>query len=458
MTSGAGSDRATVPKTWISDRVQRLLPATIMRYVAVDPDDPRRWLGGSERGLWITHDRGKNWADVEFPEGGSPQILRFVRPREAALAGIYLATDDGIWRTSGGTLEPERVALEGRHIVSLAHGARPGELIGIDNHERIFTLDPAAPDSVEWIDVDDVTVTGLKDSVSLYSFVFDLHFGYGLFGRTASTLINDLGGLGLIVLALTGVLFWWYPRRWRRVRGGPPTTARRRLLAWLYRFHAPVIGLAALIPILYLSATGILLNHVYGFIEWGRDIPVERSSLPPVYRYASLAGELDQVLAHPGEPSHLTVVTRLGVLTSADGGRSWTADPVIGAESGQLLRAGSTEVFSNNGGTHRIRENGGTWRPIEGPRTMVSDALYVGDTLHLKNSKGFYRRSAPGEFELTDIGSPKLGGATFYMFMVDLHTGNTFHPQFKWISDFIAILAILLVLSGPILWWREKWR
>ena len=89
---------------------------------------------------------------------------------------------------------------------------------------------------------------------------------------------------------------------------------------------------------------------------------------------------------------------------------------------------------------------------------MVSDALMVDGVLHLKNSKGFYRDSGDWQFELTDIGSPDLAGATFYLFMVDVHTGNVFHPQFKWVSDLIAILAILLVMSGPILWWRERWR
>ena len=168
------------------------------------------------------------------------------------------------------------MALDGEHITSLAHGSRPGELLGVIGHDRIFELLAGLRPGRQsaGATVDDVTVTGLAETVSLYSFVFDLHFGYGLFGRDTSTLINDIGGIGLMVLALTGILFWWYPRHWRRTRDGPSSKARFRLLAWLYRFHAPVIGLVALVPIFYLSATGLLLNHVYGFIEWGRDVPL----------------------------------------------------------------------------------------------------------------------------------------------------------------------------------------
>ena len=87
---------------------------------------------------------------------------------------------------------------------------------------------------------------------------------------------------------------------------------------------------------------------------------------------------------------------------------------------------------------------------------MVSDGVFVGSTLYLKNSKGLYREQASGDFELTDMQSPQLQGATFYLFMVDVHTGNVFHEQFKWVNDLAGALAILLVLSGPILWWRWK--
>ena len=85
----------TVPESWLSARVARLLPATVMRYVAVDEAQPERWLGGSERGLWLTEDGGDNWSDIPFPEGGKPQVLRFARPGIGSLSleGIIVATD-----------------------------------------------------------------------------------------------------------------------------------------------------------------------------------------------------------------------------------------------------------------------------------------------------------------------------------------------------------------------------
>jgi uncharacterized iron-regulated membrane protein len=55
-------------------------------------------------------------------------------------------------------------------------------------------------------------------------------------------------------------------------------------------------------------------------------------------------------------------------------------------------------------------------------------------------------------------GSDALAGATMLLFLVDIHTGKVILAQFRWVNDFVTLLAVLLVLSGPILWWRQKWR
>lgn len=445
----------TVPESWLSARVARLLPATVMRYVAVDEAQPDRWLGGSERGLWLTEDGGESWSDIPFPEGGKPQVLRFVRPDGGSLNGIVVATDDGLWRTANEGRRIERFALAGMRIGSLTAGSHADELVGVVGHERIFRISRTDPSRLEWLDLDRVTVTGLPEQVSVYDFVFDLHFGYGIFGRTASTLINDLGGLAMAMLAVSGFLYWFLPWRWRR-RGGPRPKVRRETHRWLYRTHATVFGLLALIPIVYLSVTGIILDHVVGFGNWARDVPMQRSSLPPVYQYRSLGEELEQVVAYPGEPGRLSVTTRFGLLHTEDGGKSWRGDSHTGELGGNLFRVRDRVIFSNNRGMHLQRRDGGGWLPVNGPATMVSDGVLLDSALYLKNSKGFYREQASGDFELTDMNSPQLEGATFYLLVVDVHTGNIIHEQFKWVNDLVGALAVLLVLTGPILWWRWK--
>ena len=446
----------TVPESWLSKGVARLLPATVMRYVAMDEARPSHRLGGSERGLWLTTDGGGNWSDIAFPEGGTPQVLRFAGPADGSLDGVIVATDDGLWRTAGQGARIERFALQGMRIGSLTSGSHADELIGIVGHERIFRISRSDPSRLTWLDLNKVNVTGLPRTLSVYDFVFDLHFGYGLFGRTASTLINDFGGLAMAMLAISGFLYWYLPWRWRR-RSGPAPQVRRITHTWIYRTHATLFGLLALIPIVYLSVTGILLDHVTAFGDWSRDAPMERSSLPPVYQYRSLGEELEQVVAYPGQPGRLSISTRLGLLHTNNGGRTWRADSRAGSKGGNLFRVGDRIVFSNNTGTHLQRSDGaGDWAPIDGPATMISDGIFLDSALHLKNSKGFYKETPSGQFELTEMKSPRLEGATFYLFVVDIHTGNVIHAQFKWINDLVGALAVLLVLSGPFLWWRWK--
>ena len=448
--------QVTVPESWLSKRVARLLPATVMRYVAVDEAIPNRWLGGSERGLWLTLDGGESWSDVSFPEGDTPQVLRFARPSDGSLDGIIVATDDGLWRTIEGGRGIERYAMEGLRIGSLTSGSRPDELVGIVNHERIFRISRSDPSQLRWLSLDQVTISGLPKTVSVYDFVFDLHFGYGLFGRTASTLINDLGGLALAMLAISGFLYWWLPWRWRR-GPGPAPPLRRATHTWLFRTHATVFGLLALVPIVYLSITGILLDHVTAFGSWSRDVSMARTSLTPAYQYRSLGEELEQVVAYPGQPQRLSVTTRLGLLHTFDGGGSWVADAGAGTQGGNLFRVRDRLVLSNNRGDQLQQMDGEpNWTRLLGPTTMVSDGVLLDSVLYLKNSRGFYRETTPGEFELTAMKSPKLKGATFYLFVVDVHTGNVIHEQFKWINDLVGALAMLLALSGPVLWWR--WR
>ena len=38
-----------------------------------------------------------------------------------------------------------------------------------------------------------------------------------------------------------------------------------------------------------------------------------------------------------------------------------------------------------------------------------------------------------------------------------LHSGVLIHSQWKWVNDFIAVIAIFLVITGLIRWWRKKW-
>ena len=293
----------TVPESWVSPNVARLLPATRMRHVVVDAGNPDAWIGGSERGFWWTEDAGATWNAIPFAglNGVVPQVRGLIQ-RGEGLDGVLIATDDGLWVTLGGGRQAQRFALDGVAINQMTTGSTADEVVGIVDHDDVFRLDVRDPATVTFTDFHEVKVSGLPEHVSLYRFVFDLHFGYGIGNRTVSTLLNDYAGLAFIVLAISGFLFWWFPRRWRRATQPIDAGRKKRVFNWLYRTHAPIIGLLALLPIAYISATAIPMSHVAGFGEWARDVQLPRERLTPVYQYQSLRGELDQVIAYPNDP------------------------------------------------------------------------------------------------------------------------------------------------------------
>ena len=450
----------TVPESWISPQVARLLPATKMRHVVVHPDDAKRWLGGSERGLWWTNDGGGTWTDVAFLglDGAVPQITSLV-PVAASLDGVFIATDDGIWVTTGDGRQAERAMLSGTFINRLTPGSDPNELVGLIDHDQVFRVDLTNPEAWTSQRFDDVEVFGLPEHVSLYRFAFDLHFGYGIGSRNVSTWLNDYAGVAFIVLGISGFLFWWFPRRWRKAKQAIDADHKKRVFNWIYRSHAPIVGLLAVLPLTYIAVTAIPMSHTAGFGSWAKDVLLPRDALTPVYRYQSLRGELDDVIAYPNDPKRLSIGTRFGVLHTDDNGKTWQADASIPQARGNLFRVGDTVFFSNLG-THHVRQGSdGEWQPLAGLTTGVTHGVQIGDQWVLKNSRGFNLGSLQDGFQVSDIAvMPALPGATLYLFLIEIHVGLIVHDQFKWVNDLVSFFAILLVLTGPILWWRTKWR
>jgi uncharacterized iron-regulated membrane protein len=101
----------------------------------------------------------------------------------------------------------------------------------------------------------------------------------------------------------------------------------------------------------------------------------------------------------------------------------------------------------------------GVWRQIKGPPTAMTSATRRADQWLFKSSRGFY--TAPdGAAAYPSAGiefKHAAPGTTWYLFMADIHAGVIFHDQFKWLNDLFAACAVLLVLSGPVIWLRRRW-
>jgi len=474
------SQQWTMPAAWTSPAITRLVRGTIMRKIEVVQTTPPTLVGGSERGLWRSNDFGDTWIDIGFrsAEGreiaDTPQTFDVVASTGASRA-ILIATDDGIWILDDGLAIATPFALQGRHVTRLTEGATPTELVGLDDESDLFRLTLDAGDGglragdVQWIDLSNVEVSGLPAGVDWIRFALDLHVGRGLLPQPWSTLINDYGGIALVVLSLTGLLSWSLKRRWRHNKPSGQLRARREMIRWLFRGHAPVFGILAIFPILYVSLTAFAVDHITEFMSLPDRTMLPRDRLPPIYAYRDLSGELSGVAAFPGEPQRYAVASRFGVLLTTDGGAHWAVDRSLpqrsdGTDAGRvnLFRSGSN-VFVGIGGTGQFVKPDGaeSWTEIklDGPTLAITDAARMGDVWYLKNSRAIYRGDLAGPESLTDskIPFPPLTGTPFFLFMADVHTGNVFSGAWRWVNDAVAAVAIFLALSGLVLWWRRKW-
>ena len=455
----------SVPDWVTSARINRLVPGTVMRHIQIDPSNDQRWIGASERGLWKTDNAGETWTDIPFEgESGHPQVFRFITI--GTNKTLYLATDDGIWTITEGITSAQPFALNNELISSLSEGSTATELVGVAHHSAIFRFDVAQPKVISWIDLDEVAVTGLPETLSLNRFVLDLHVGKGFLEQPWSILINDFGGIAMGTLGFTGFLFWWLPRKWRKQKVTSQLKKRQQILRWLFRSHGPVIGILAIVPIIYLSVTGIMVDHIFALIDYGKTVTLQRESLPPIYQYKTLEGEISSVVAYPGEPEAISISTRLGVLNSTDSGKTWAGDQslptTLGTDAGlvNLFREGDY-VFVGVGtvGNAYRKISDPVWTFIEMPadHLAITDASRSGDTWYLKNSRMISKGTLETPFTPSGVTYPPVKGTTFFLFLADIHTGNIIHTKFIWVNDLVALMAIILALTGPVSWWKRKW-
>ena len=451
-------NQTSVPSAWTSKQIGRLVPGTIMRHIAVADGAV---LGASERGAWRSADGGKTWVLVAFAgRADQPQVYGFAELARQRFSGLYLATDDGLWATAPDGLSARRIALAGVRLTAISPGADTASLVAVRDRSDLLRIVPATG-AVTDLSIA-ANLTGLNPTMPLGRAVMDLHFGHGLLPGVWSIRLNDLGGIAMAVLALTGLGYWWVTRRGRR--RGLSMDTQRSAIRWLYRFHGPLVGLVAVLPILYLSVTAIPLNHIYGFLGWAEGRTVERSSLPPAFRGVSLDHEINGVAASPGEAARIGIATRFGLLESRDGGRSWRPDPSLpvpdGDAGGNLFRV-EDQLFAGFGreGNFRRGPGDGAWRKLDGPKTAITGASRDGGVWYAKNSKAIFREgNAPGSFADSRISVRTAApGTPLFLVMADLHAGVIFHEQFKWANDLFAALAVLLALSGPLIWLKRKW-
>jgi len=451
--------QAGVPESLVPERIVAKRDTGAMRLYQIIDTEQR--LAGGPAGLWWSEDRGRHWQPTDFGHRGVPHVHQLLR-----LADYWvLATDDGLWLTDDNGRSAAPWLLAGHNITALAPRDRDS-LFGVEDRSRIFVARLGSSEPV-WLTLGSIRAEALPKRIDLSRLVHDLHFGRGLFRLPWSLWWSDVTAIGFCLMPLGGFLYWWLPRYWRRRRqGGRPVrkSTKQRLVRWLYRAHAPVLGLLIVIPLLYMSLTGILLDHMPELRGWMKRTHLGQPALPPVYRLPIWRNEIYSLVSQPGNPKRFSVETRLGLFATIDGGRHFQRVLPAGKQARFIWSARQDQgliMLGGMGGPNylgRLRPDQViSWRPLPPGAPMPTDVTRDADGHTVwKTPRGL--KFWDGEaFRDSPDNLPRLGHVPWFHVVDGLHSGLLFHPQWKWVNDAVALLAVLLVITGLWRWWKVQW-
>ncbi len=452
-----------VTDAFASEQMMReQVKGTLLRQFALNPDDASQMIAGGERGLWRTSDGGQSWTGVAYQGAeGTPRLLAMFGDLASPWDRVWIATNQGLWMADGGQGPARAAALPGKSINFLGQDEQSGALLGVADHSQAFIYDPIHA-ALTWVPLPD-NVENLPD-ISLVRLLQDWHVGQGLFDGTLTLLWNDIAGVALVVLGITGFLFWFLPRRWKSNKG-PQLKTKRATLRWLFRFHGPVLGLIVFVPIITLSLSGVFLDHARPLIPSLKEISLSQAILPGSYDLSSFDGEVHAII--PGtEKGTYWIATRLGLLKTSQDGKTWTYDPATPLPVQKLTghphvnyRDGVAFMGTHGGPNYVKLERDGAWAKVEGLglRLMFQDAGRVGESWVYKSSGGFFTGDLFGDIRPLSFSQPQIAGMPIGLMLEDLHTGLMISTGFIWVNDLAAILAIILSVTGLINWWHRKW-
>jgi hypothetical protein len=451
----------SITSIWVNDAVLKKSKAGQIRLYQINPKNAQQHITGGLTGLWWSDNAGKRWIKTKFiGVTKAPMIYSAIFTSKNKL---WIASDDGLWLSANGGKSALNIALKEQWVSALSINEKTKIVTGVIDRTEIFnyTIDE---NRLNFIDLEPVHVQSLPKTITLSRFTRDVHYGRGVFEIHLSLLWNDISAIAMIILPLSGFFFYWLPKRWRRDKKRNKKHShkyKKQSIRWLFRLHGPTFGLVSVIPFIYLSLTGILLDHGKELRGWMKSIELTRSWQTPVYNLNSWQGEIYGIVKDLDNPEKFSVGTRLGLFTTTDNGQHWQRENLLGdkAHFVWMLRRHNENLFIGGmGGPNMVKAGNQAWKAVKGIGHMPSD-ITVDDQHNWiwKSRHGLKSTTRKTGISEKDINLPVTNAVPWFYIIDGLHSGVLIHSQWKWINDFIAVLAILLIITGLIRWWRKKW-
>lgn len=450
-----------VSETYVKDIILDKSKKGQIKYYQISPNDPQQHVAAGLTGLWWSNNAGGSWNKTKFIGVDNAPMISTVL--FASGGKLWIASDDGIWLSINGGMSALQISLSGNWVSALSFNENTNILTGVIERTKIFKY-AVEVNQLVFIDIKTVKVESLPTAISLSRFTRDIHYGRGVFKSWISLLWNDISAIAMIVLPLGGFLFYWLPKRWRRdIKQKKKISHRykKQSMRWLFRLHGPTFGLISAIPLIYLSLTGILLDHAKELRGWMKSTQITQSWQTPVYNLNSWDGEIYGIVSDLENPTKFSVATRLGLFTTNDDGQHWIREKMLDNKSmfvWTLRRHGKNIFIGGMGSPNMVKFDKQPWLPVKGVGHMPSD-ITMSDNTHWvwKSRHGLKAGNIKDGFNTKSVSLPIIGYVPWFYVIDGLHSGALIHSQWKWFNDLIAVLAIILVVTGLIRWWRKKW-
>jgi hypothetical protein len=317
---------------WLTtEALERNSSRNIVRLFQIDPNDEAIRIAGGPRGLWHSGDSGRSWIPTDFLDGDHPQILAIEPDPGRGWSRLWFATDNGLYLSEDRGASARPASLQGEYVTALAAGSTRSDMLGVIDKSKVFRFSTDDPARIERIAIAPLASESRPLDVQLNRFLRELHFGKGVFDRLSSLVMNDIGGLAMFVLSLTGLLYWGLPKWWKaRARHNSAArvskSSKKSTVVWLFRIHSATLGIASVLMILYLCVTGIFIGHGRELGDWMRATRIPQGYLTPAFALSSWEGWIDAIIGYPDMPGVFTIGNRLGMFTTIDDGQSFARE------------------------------------------------------------------------------------------------------------------------------------
>lgn len=431
----------------------------LWRHHQVDPELGRVRVMSGAAGAFLSEDGGLHWRRIAF---GNRERLN-VQALEASGSGtdwtVLAGTDDGVWRLDRRARRFISIGLAGKSVNSLSLGAT--ELVAAVGSSAVFV--DSSKGGGEWrqLSLGALPETAGAARLELGRWFQDVHVGRGLFGMPVDFLLWNAVGFALLLLSVTGVLHWLLLRRQRKP-AGRRNARLQRIIVWLFRGHAMVLGIGAALPLLLIFLTGIYQDHRAGLQQTLRGWALPAVMVPPAYRGRSWRGQIANIASgQDGMGPFLAIGNRRGMFVSRDRGAHWVREKAL---QGPVMRIRQVDgvLYVPGRMTRKIQARvDGKWRVLEASPTVVMvNELSAGPGGSLWWTRGksiVWTSSQGGAIGRGEQRMPRLGYVPWASVAARVHDGALFSAYWKWVNDFVAVLGVLLVVTGFLRWRRRRW-